>query len=370
MLPVFLFGIILIVAAAGLLWYSIPPAPPWMRKKRVESPQVEYTPIMEPGPDTDPEPVIELTNDVKESLDPDESGIHHNAEIISDSGWEDLEFVLDELGREQPSSASIMTVLRNPDAGDEELADVCARHAGLTARILDLVNTSFYELLEPVYDLKRAVELLGTSEIRRLAITAGLYRFASLLEGPIPTGEMWAHSLATARITTWLSGHVLNDGIQIRTELAGMGAVLHDVGKIVLKRWRPEGLRRSLRRSREYFCGLMEAELVDMGITHALAAQLLLDRWRIPPPVIWVAKGSHAPLIDPELPEAALVYLSAQMARAMAIGVDGERSEDEIPPDVRSLLKIESPTISGLLDEQFREFVTRTIRVEPAEAKI
>ncbi|HDS30083.1 MAG TPA: HDOD domain-containing protein, partial [Firmicutes bacterium] len=242
MLPVLLFGIILIVAAAALIWYSLPPFAFRRQNKNIEPAEDKYTSIMLPPPSGKSTKLEEKIESIKDKLNPDDAGIHHDMEIISDSGWSDLEFVLDELGRDKPSSAAIIGALRNPEIGEDEFIEVCARHAGLAARILDLVNASFYEILEPVYDLKRASSLLGTSEIRRLAFIAGLFDTAKIYEGPIASDALWTHSLATARISSWLSARVIESGVQIRTELAGMASVVHDAGKIVLKRWRPEKL--------------------------------------------------------------------------------------------------------------------------------
>ena len=101
----------------------------------------------------------------------------------------------------------------------------------------------------------------------------------------------------------------------------------------------------------------MTCELGELGVTHALASVLLLDLWHQPEDLISVVKGCHLPVVSSERPEAALVFVSGQIARLLDIGADAEPAEP-IPGDVRAVLGIESDTVSALLDSEFEEFVT------------
>ncbi|MCK4720143.1 HDOD domain-containing protein, partial [bacterium] len=176
-------------------------------------------------------------------------------------------------------------------------------------------------------------------------------------DGPIVIDELWKHSLATAGITTWL-----NDIMRIkgRKGLAGTGAMLHDVGKLVLQKWRPEAFRRAVIRARENKTSLMREELSELGVTHALAGTFLLNYWHLPLTLQWLVKGCHLPEVNSELPETALVYLSNQIARRMDMGLDAEEVT-EIPDDIRKLLGFKAETIDELIGEGFEEYVTSAL---------
>jgi hypothetical protein len=105
----------------------------------------------------------------------------------------------------------------------------------------------------------------------------------------------------------------------------------------------------------------MHEEVKELGLSHALAGVLLLNRWHLPVTLSWVVKGCHLPVTSDDMPEPAMVYLAGQVARHMGIGIDGERSEDYIPDEVREILGVEQETVSDLVSEGFEDFVKSTL---------
>lgn len=297
---------------------------------------------------------------------PEEVGIYHNADKLTERGRGDLDYTLTTLSRLPSEVSELLDVLNSPDSSAADVAEICERSVGLTARVLKLVNSPFYGLNSPVDEMHHAVTLLGFDEIRQIVLTTSLFNARVGGAGLIDIDELWTHSLATARITTWLADRV---DVQIRKGLAGTGAILHDVGKVVLQAWRPEGFRKALERSRENRTSLMAEELKELGITHALAGVLLLGRWNLPVTLSWVVKGCHLPVISNNMPEAALVHLSGQIARHMAMGSDGESAEERSQDDLRDFLGISAETVTELVSEGFEDYVKSAlgdIRVKEA----
>ena len=290
---------------------------------------------------------------------PDEAGIYHQADHITERGWADLDYTLVTLSRLPAEVTELLDVLGSPDSSAADVSNICERSVGLTARILKLVNSPFYGLNAPVDDVRQAVTLLGFDEIRQIILTTSLFNNRMSHEGLIDIDELWTHSLATSRITTWLTDRL---DVQLRKGLAGTGAMLHDVGKVVLQMWRPEGFRKALERSREKGTSLMVEELRELGITHALAGVLLLGRWNLPITLSWLVKGCHLPVISNNMPEAALIYLSGQIARHMAMGSDGESGEERSQDDLREFLGISEETVTELVSVGFEEYVKDALK--------
>lgn len=287
----------------------------------------------------------------------EDEGIYHNSAIITDRGWSDLEFTVMELSHLHSDAAGLLDALDNPDSTRGDINTLCERSVGLAARVLKLVNSPFYGVNRNIDDIQLAVALLGYNEIRQVVLVSSLFSTRDYSDGPIVIDELWKHSLATAGITTWLNDIMKNKG---RKGLAGAAAMLHDVGKLVLQKWRPEAFRRAVVRARENKTSLMQEELSELGLTHALAGTFLLNYWHLPLTLQWLVKGCHSPEINSELPETALVYLSNQVARRMDMGLDAEEVT-EIPDDIRKLLGFKAETIDELIGDGFEEYVTSAL---------
>ena len=304
---------------------------------------------------SDPQVPVEAEDrDIRDYLTPEEAGTYHNASLISETGLQDLERALVEPACLPAHLAKLLDVLNDPFSSAGQVAEICERDAGLTTRVLKVVNSPFYGLGQSVDDLRLAVSLLGFDEIRMLLLVGNLFGQRRPLHGSIPVSDLWSHSLATSRISTWLAWR---SGVMVRERLAGTAAILHDVGKIVLQTWRPERMKRAIDEAKEKRGSLMSLECSELGITHALAGELLLARLKLPVRIRSVVKECHLPVCDPDLPESAIVYLAGQVAKVLNIGDDGEPVEEQIPQELREFLTLEPETVSELLGEDFEEFV-------------
>jgi len=378
MLPVLLFLIILVIAAAAMALYyrseTLPPAPKrrmlfsGMKSRRIAAQSASP----ESSPDSGTHEGIgsdETGSDARsreESPDttlkslflPGEEGIFHQASRITEQGWSDLDYTLSSLSRLTGESLEILDLLSSPDASESDLTGISKRNAELVDRILKVVNSPFYGLDPHIDDLKAALAALGLQELRQIVMVSSLFHSAMDVPDPMDPDGLWRHSLSTAGITSWLADMT---AVPVRRNLAGTCAMFHDVGKLVLQNWRPEGFKRAVARSRTRNVGLMVEELRELGLTHPLAGLLLMNRWRLPVSISWVVRGCHLPVINSDMPEAALVYLAGQVARYMTLGSDGEPGEDRIQDDIRELLGITAETVTDLVSASFEGFVRSTL---------
>jgi HD-like signal output (HDOD) protein len=66
--------------------------------------------------------------------------------------------------------------LRNDECLVSKIGSLISRDISMTAKILQLVNSSFFGLPVHVVDIKHAAALLGTNTIRQLVLAAGIFR--------------------------------------------------------------------------------------------------------------------------------------------------------------------------------------------------
>ncbi|HEX5106450.1 MAG TPA: HDOD domain-containing protein, partial [Pirellulaceae bacterium] len=192
-----------------------------------------------------------------------------------------------------PTAAQkILTLTENPDANVDGLRDAIQGDPVLVARLLRRLNSSYYSLSQKVTDLKTAVTLLGTREIRNLALTVFVSRFyeAKGAHGTYKREDLWAHSVgvgAAARLVARVCGR----GAPEEAFIAGL---LHDIGLILLD----QSLRRHFHRVIEAIDPATPTHIVENRILtfdHAILGGFVARKWRIPEPVTAAITFHHQP---------------------------------------------------------------------------
>jgi HD-like signal output (HDOD) protein len=299
---------------------------------------------------------------------PEDEGVYHRIGNITERGWNDLDYTLMSLSRLPASTTALLYVLNDPDSSASDVARICENNVGLTARILKIVNSPYYGLRSKIESVQQAVTLVGYDEIRQVILTSSLFGNIGKVPDGIEIEALWRHSLAVSRITLWLAGIT---GRQFSHSLAGTCGMLHDVGKLVLQCWRPEGFRKAMRASELKGTTLMTEELNHLGLTHPLAGAFLLSRWNLPVSLVRIVKGAGIPEISEEFPEQAIVYAAGAVARSLEIGHDGEWMDDRIPIGVMGLLGIGCSTITELMSEGLKETVKSSLEdILPLREKV
>ncbi len=205
-----------------------------------------------------------------------------------------------------------------------DIAHVISQDTNLSARLLKLVNSSFYGLRGRVDTISRAITIIGTSDLRDLAITTATAEvFTDIPPELVNMDQFWRNSVSAGVIAKELAScsHVLHPE---RFFVMGM---LHDVGKLVIYQALPE-LARDLHfviDGNEQL--LLEAEQDILGFTHQEVGSELFKLWRLPKSICDTALYHHHPFDSSEFAlEAAIIYLADQL---VLVG-NGEISLDEM----------------------------------------
>ena len=174
----------------------------------------------------------------------------------------------------------LVQLLADPDAGVVDAAEIVAKDAGITAKVLQVVNSSFFGFARSITGIRDATSCLGLNMLRNLTLSVEVFRSfdGAGKSGGFSLADAQKHANLTARIARKL----LDDKIQ--AEHAFLGAMLHDVGRLVLISNMPEAFERV----REAAAGRTESECAVeqdvLGVTHAEIGAYLLGIWgcRIP----------------------------------------------------------------------------------------
>lgn len=204
-----------------------------------------------------------------------------------------------------------------------EIAEIISQDSGLSSRLLGLVNSSIYGFPSRVDTVSRAVVIVGTHQLRDLALATSVVSLFKGIPGDLVDMEsFWRHSVACGVAARIIAG-IKNAP---NTERFFVGGVLHDIGRLVLFTRAPEEARESFAvRDREGRT-LHEAEVAVLGCDHADVGQELVRRWRLPVLLEELVGFHHRPEEAIRYPlETAVLHISDVIANALQLGSSGEK---------------------------------------------
>jgi HD-like signal output (HDOD) protein len=185
---------------------------------------------------------------------------------------------------------ALQRALASPDPSLAEVAAVIEDDVALCAKVLQLVNSSFFGLGRRITRVHEAAVYLGLGTLKALVLSVevfGAFDTAPAVAG-FDVAKLDAHSRLVARAAADLA----------RPGSAGDGltaGLLHDVGVLVLAAHRPDRLEPLLFESARRGASLHEVEAERYGVTHAEIGAYLLALWNLPDELVTAVSAHHAP---------------------------------------------------------------------------
>ncbi|MEN0110627.1 MAG: response regulator [Planctomycetota bacterium] len=215
--------------------------------------------------------------------------------------------------------------MSSPTASVDAAGRLVAADLGMSAKVLQLVNSSFFGLPVRVSDVPHAVALLGLGVIKPLVLSGGVFRqFEGSDLGGLSLRRLTAHSTRVAvrardvlEAETHADGETLSDAL-----LAGM---MHDVGRLVLAQARPGDYSQVTAECHDAPHRLAELEREAFGATHAEVGGHLMQLWGLPAPLVEAVTLHQTPGDSPTA-ESFGVLAAVHAAEAMT---DGEAELDQ-----------------------------------------
>jgi putative nucleotidyltransferase with HDIG domain len=208
----------------------------------------------------------------------------------------------------------------------EDLAKELRQDQVISAKVIQLCNSAFYNLRAGIDSIDRALVILGEIRLLKIIISALLEDFFSQHIGgySLCKGGLFNHALGTAMMSEQLAAMT---GI-VSGDIAYTAGLLHDIGKVVLDQYLAQAYSYFYRKTQRENISLIDVEQDAFGVTHPETGGFLAERWSFPKNIMEVIQYHHAPekaLGYPELTH--LIYLADVIMSRFIVGQELERMD-------------------------------------------
>jgi HD-like signal output (HDOD) protein len=264
-----------------------------------------------------------------------------------------------EVGALPSLPANLMAVdaaLSDEDTSLGQIADIMGGDVAMVAKVLQLVNSSFFGLRAEIRDLRQAVAYLGVETLRDFALASAVFR--AFTPSPLLPND-WlarfnAHSLAVADIM----------GQLVRTSAAkceaNVSGTLHDIGELIVAERAPAKL---LEIAGDVAGGASpdEAEISHLGTTYPIIGGYLLSLWGLGHNVIEAVARQRemwaGPPREPELADVIRVGDHMAANQFAATTADGPVTAESSLPGAAATVPVCQSSAVIAVDEHYQERV-------------
>lgn len=241
----------------------------------------------------------------------------------------------------------LSTAVEDPRRSVRDIESVVHEDAALAGRLLRLANSAFFGFPARVDTISRAITLIGTRQLRDLALaTSVMDIFKGLSPEHITMESFWRHSVACGLVSrilaTWRR--------EPNPEQFFVAGLLHDIGRLIMYLKLSNDMSHILDTARQSGELLFRCEQAHLGYDHAAVGGELLSRWNLPPHIFMAVAYHHAPhQAGLHTQTAALVHVADMLVNGMACGSSGERYVPPLSTEAWQLLGLPASVIEPTL---------------------
>jgi putative nucleotidyltransferase with HDIG domain len=247
--------------------------------------------------------------------------------------------------------SKIRGMLEEPGASAAGVGEEIEKDQVLTAKVLKLVNSGFYGFKSQITTITQSMVLLGFDVVKTLVLTASVLDILEAMNKRLV--GLWEHSLGTARAADAIASRL---SMSHQEELA-VGALLHDLGKVVVAQKLPIEHARIRRLVAERGCLQITAEREVLGVTHLEVSGRHLAKWQLPERLVAPIAGHNA--FDPTAEFAdrtAVIHVADIVCRALGLGYPGDSRIPALDPRAVELLRLTRDDLAAVVDQVRREW--------------
>ncbi|MBN2232915.1 MAG: response regulator [Deltaproteobacteria bacterium] len=206
----------------------------------------------------------------------------------------------------------VMELINRETSNAADFENLIIKDQALTARMLKMVNSSFYSLTRKVNSISDAVVYLGHNTIRSLVLgasTSNLFKKSMPIYGFRQEG-LWQHANIVAAFSRQLATAAGLSAQEV--DNCFISGLLHDIGKLILGPF-VEQHGDQINPLLESGHTLSQAEEAVLGFSHGHIGGILLTNWKLPKNMVEVVTYHHEPAASETSAQEAHVVAAANL---------------------------------------------------------
>lgn len=188
----------------------------------------------------------------------------------------------------------IIEILQSDDPSLQKIGQIVSEDIAMSAKVLQLVNSSFFGIARRISNPVQAVMFLGLETVKALVLSVHIFaKWDSAKVRGFDIERLRHHSMAVGALAKRLAE---TEQLSTReTDEAFTGGLLHDVGKLILAASLPDKYQQVLVESRKQNIPIWQAEEKAFGASHAEVGAYLLGLWGLPSSIVEAVAWHHRP---------------------------------------------------------------------------
>jgi HD-like signal output (HDOD) protein len=251
--------------------------------------------------------------------------------LMRDDGIRRVVGTMDKLPSLPETYWELTRIADDPDKGIADIAKVVETDPGISAKVLQLVNSAYFGLAQRTESISKAVSYLGIENLKGLLVAAHVFGADTPRVQGLSLDQLREEAVMTAN----LARQIVRDPRHADSAFAA--GIVHDVGKLVLASDPSKRYADVLKKARETGERTCVVEKAELGVTHGVVGAYLLGVWGVPFVLAETVAYHDTPsaVLEGNREVLAAVHLAEGLVEAAATGAD--------------------PVASGTVDTKFLE---------------
>ena len=248
-----------------------------------------------------------------------------------------------------PVVHKITEVANDRSSSAQDLTDVIQLDPVLTAKVIRMVNSAYFGLLQQVKSLKQAVVMLGINTIKNVALSSSFLGQVNLKGKTDLSGDdFWQHSLGVAVASKLIATKL---GVDPRfVEEYFIAGLIHDIGKVLINNFFPDEMNEILEASSKKNESITDIEKRVIKLTHEEIGIAIGKKWKFENALLFAVGKHHQPALKGSAAIFSIVVSVADtFVNLKKIGFSGNYRIDPISEEVWETINLNEEDVFNAL---------------------
>jgi HD-like signal output (HDOD) protein len=212
------------------------------------------------------------------------------------------------------------------DVAFDDIATQLAADPALSAKLLRLANSAYFNLSRTIGTVNDALRMLGFVMVRNLVLGNGMAATFRNTKG-LDLAQFWKYNLYTACAARWVAAEA-----DVNSDLTFTVALMHSIGQLHLHVVVPTEIAVLDKKLHLLDGGRAQLEKQELGFHFGDVSAELAKLWNFPAPIVEALRDVPDPLHSKEFSAAAAcVHIGAWAARKAVLGEKSEAMHNDRP---------------------------------------